>query len=129
LAHFFHSSLAERYISGVIQTTMQLTFTVTFDPELDFLKVNRIICLQCGVHLPHFLTSSLAQRYVSGLLQTYLQLTVTVTYDAELDSLKQNWVMSAEWITLDSFRPFLSCTGICVRGNTDISGINSYGYM
>jgi hypothetical protein len=62
-----------------------------------------------------FLPSSLAQRYVSAVIETYLQLTVTVKYDPELDFLKQNWVMSEEWGTLDSLRPFLACTEICVR--------------
>jgi hypothetical protein len=79
--------------------------------------------------MTHFFPSFLAQRYVSGVIQTYTELTVTVICDPELDFLKENWVMSAEWSTLDSLRPFLSCTEICVRGNTDISGINSYGYM
>jgi hypothetical protein len=76
--------------------------------------------------LPH---SSLAQRYVSGVIQTSLQLTVTVTSDTELDFLKENGVISAEWGTRDSLPPFLSCTRICVRGNTDISRINIYVYM
>jgi hypothetical protein len=35
--------------------------------------------------------------------------------------------MSAERSTRDSIPPFLSCTEICVRGNTDIFAINSYG--
>jgi hypothetical protein len=77
----------------------------------------------------HFFPSSPAQRYVSGVIQTYMELTVTVIYDPELDFLKENWDMSAERSTHDSLRPFLSCTEICVRGNTDISEINSYGYM
>jgi hypothetical protein len=37
--------------------------------------------------------------------------------------------MSAEWSTLDSLPPFLSCTEIYVRCYTDISAINSYGYI
>jgi hypothetical protein len=87
------------------------------------------LCLQSGVHLTHFLPSTLAQRYVSGLIQISLQLTVTVTSDQELDILQQNRFMSAEWRTLDSLPPFLSCTEICVRGNTDISAINSDDYI
>jgi hypothetical protein len=79
--------------------------------------------------LTHFGPSSLAQRYVSRVIETSLQLTVAVIYEPEPDILEQNWVMSAECFTLDSIRPFLSCTGICVLGNTDISAINSYGYM
>jgi hypothetical protein len=73
--------------------------------------------------------SSLAQRYVSGLIQTFLELKFTFKYDPELDFLKQKWVMSAECSRIDSLRPFILCTYICVRGNTDISGINSYGYL
>jgi hypothetical protein len=51
---------------------------------------------------------------ISGIVR--LELTLTVTCDPELDFkkdeiivtfLKQNWVMSAEWSTLDSLRPFL----------------------
>jgi hypothetical protein len=76
--------------------------------------------------LPH---SSLAQSYVSGVIKTSLELTVSVTFDPDLDFLKQNCVMSAEWSIRDSLPPFLSCTEICVRGNTDISGINRYGYI
>jgi hypothetical protein len=72
----------------------------------------------------HFLPSSRAQTYVSGLIQTFLELTVTVTSDSELVFLKQNWVMSAEWSSRYSLPPFLSCTEICVRGNTDNSSIN-----
>jgi hypothetical protein len=58
-----------------------------------------------------------------------LELAVTFTYDPKRDFLKQNWVMTAEWSTLDSLSPFLSCTEICVRYNTDISAINSNGYI
>jgi hypothetical protein len=117
-----HSFLSQRYVSGVIQTSLQLTFRVTSDPELEFLTQNCVISAEWSTleSLPH---SSLAQRYVSGVIQTSLQLTVTVTCDPELDYLKQNWFRSAEWGTLDSFRPILSCTEICVRVNTDISGI------
>jgi FPC/CPF motif-containing protein YcgG len=62
-----HSSLAERYISGVIETTMQLTFMVTFDPELDFLKQNRFMSAVWSTlaSLPPF---SLAQRYESVVI-------------------------------------------------------------
>jgi hypothetical protein len=56
-----------------------------------------------------FLPSFLAQRYVSRVIQTSLQITVTVKFDPELDFPKQKWVMSEEWSTLDSLRPFLSC--------------------
>jgi hypothetical protein len=118
-----HSSLAQRYVSGVIQKSLELSVTVTCDTELAF--SNRIgLCLQSGVHLSYFVPSFLAQRYVSGILQTSLELSVTVTSYPELDFRKQNCVMSAEWSTLDSIRPFLSYTAICVRGNADISGIN-----
>jgi hypothetical protein len=41
---------------------------------------------------------------ISGIVR--LQLTITVTIDPEIDFLKQNWLMSAEWRTLDSIRPF-----------------------
>jgi hypothetical protein len=89
---------------------------------------NRIgLCLQIGVHFTHFVPSSLAQRYVSGIIQTSLELTVTVTSYPELDFRKQNCVMSAECSTLDSLRPFLSCTEICGWGKTDIYAIKSYG--
>jgi hypothetical protein len=128
LTHFVPSSLAQRYVSGVIQTSLELTVSVTFDPELDFLKQNWVMSTEWSTldSPPH---SSLAQRYVSAVIQTSLQLTLTVTCDSELDFLKQNWVMSTEWSTLDSLPPFLSCAEICVLGNTDFSGINSYGYI
>jgi hypothetical protein len=128
LTHFVPSSLPQRYVSGVLQTSLELTVTVTFYQELDFLKQNWVISAEWSTldSPPH---SSLAPRHVSGLIQTSLQLTITVICDPELDLLKENWVMSAEWSTLDSLRPFLSCTDICGRGNTDISGINSYGYI
>jgi hypothetical protein len=60
LPHFLPSSLAQRYVSGVIQTSLELTVTVTCDPELDFLKKGTGLCLQSGIHLTHFLPSSLA---------------------------------------------------------------------
>jgi hypothetical protein len=74
--------------------------------------------------LPH---SSLAQTYVSGVIQTSLELTVTVNSDPELEFLKQNSVIFAKWSKPDSHHPFHCCTEICVRGNTEISGINIYG--
>jgi hypothetical protein len=58
-----------------------------------------------------------------------MELTVTITCDPELDFLKLNCVMSAEWSRLDSLPPFLSCRELCVQGDTDISVINSYGYI
>jgi hypothetical protein len=126
LTHFLPSPLAQRYVSGVIETSLQLIITVTVIRNLTF--SNRTgLCLQSGVHVTHFLPSSLAQRYVSVVIQTSLQLTITVTCDPELDFVKQNSFMSAEWSTLASLRPFLSCTEICFRVNTDISAINSYG--
>jgi hypothetical protein len=79
--------------------------------------------------MTHFLPSSLEQKYVSGVIQTSMQLKFTFICDPELDFLKQNWVISAEWSTLDSLRPFLSCTEICVLSDTDISAINNYGYL
>jgi hypothetical protein len=80
---------------------------------------------ECSTRDSH-LQSSLAQRYVSEIIQKPLELTVTVTCDTALDFLKQNFVMSAECSRLDSLRPFIFCTEICGRGNTDISAINSY---
>jgi hypothetical protein len=122
------SYLAQRYLFGVIQTSLQLTFTVSSDPDRDFSNRTGIF-LQSVVHLTDFFPSSLALRYGSRLIQTSLQLTVTVKFDPGLEFLKQNWIMSAEWSTFDSLHPFLSCTEICVRGNTDISAINSYVYI
>jgi hypothetical protein len=63
VTHFLHSSLAQRYVSRVIQTTLQLTFRVTYDPELDFLKQNWVMSAEWSKFdsLPQ---SSLAQRYV-----------------------------------------------------------------
>jgi hypothetical protein len=52
-----------------------------------------------------------------------LNLNFMLTCEPELDFLKQNWDMSAEWNTLHSLRPSLSCTEICVKSNTDIYGI------
>jgi hypothetical protein len=107
---------------------LQLTVTVTCDPELDFLKENWIMSAEWSTldSLPHFPSCTVN---VSVVIQTSLELTVKIKYDPELDFLKENLVMSAEWSTLDSLRSFLSCTELCVRGNTDISAINSYGYL
>jgi hypothetical protein len=129
-------------VSGVIQTSleiivavtcdMELPVTVVCDPELDLymlyviLKQYWVISADWSTldSIPH---SSLAQTYVSEVIQTSLELPVTVTCDSDLDLyvlyviLKQHWVMSAEWSTRDSLPPFLSCTEIGVRGNTDIS--------
>jgi hypothetical protein len=77
----------------------------------------------------HFFPSSLDKRYVFGVIQKYLQLTFTVNSDPELDFLKENCVISADCSTLDSLPPVLSCTEIFVRGKTDLSAINSYGYI
>jgi hypothetical protein len=131
LPPFLPSSPAHSNVSGVIETSLQLTFALIYDPELDFIKQNWDMSAAWSTldSLPPFLPSSLEQRYVSGLIERSLQLTVTVTCDPELDFLKQNWVMSPEWSTLDSLPPFLSCTEICVQGNTDISAINNYVYM
>jgi hypothetical protein len=96
-------------MSGLIETSLQLTVRDNFDTELEFIKQNCVISGEWSIldSLPPFLPSILAQRYVSGLIETSLQLTFTVTCDPELDFLKQNWVMSAEWSTLDSLHPFL----------------------
>jgi hypothetical protein len=40
VTHFLPSSLAQRYVSGVIQTSLELTFTVIYDAELDIPKQN-----------------------------------------------------------------------------------------
>jgi hypothetical protein len=135
-------------VSGLIQTSLEITVAVTCDlvlpvtvicdPELDLyllyviLKQYWVISADWSTldSLPH---SSLAQRYVSEVIQTSLELPVTGTCHPDLELyvlyviLKENWVMSAEWSTRDSLPPFLSCTEIGVRGNTDISAINSYG--
>jgi hypothetical protein len=145
-----HFNLAQRYVSGDIQTSLEITVTVTFDMELpvtvicdrelylyllyEILKEYWVISADWSTldSHPH---SSLAQSYVSEGIQTSLELQVTFTCDAELELyvlyliLKQNWVMSARWSTLDSLPPFLSCTEICVLVNTDIYAINSYGYI
>jgi hypothetical protein len=107
LNHFLPSALSQRYLSGVIQTSLQLTVTDICDPELDFIKQNWVMSAEWK-HLTHFLPSSLAQRYVSGVITTSLQLTVTDIFDPEHEFIKQNCVISAEWSTLDSLPPFLS---------------------
>jgi hypothetical protein len=43
LDSFPHSPLAERYVSGLIPTSLQLTVTVICDTELHFLKQNWVI--------------------------------------------------------------------------------------
>jgi hypothetical protein len=100
---------------------------VTCDPELYFLKQNWLMSAEWSTldSLLRFHLSSLAQSYVSGVRETSLQLTIRVTCDPELDFIKQNWVMSAEWSTLDSLPPFLSCTEKKSRVYTDISAIHS----
>jgi hypothetical protein len=81
LTHFVPSPLAKRYVSGVIQTSLQLTVTVSYDPEVvTFLKQNWFMSAEwCTLDsLPH---SSLAQRYMSGVIETSLEITVTVICD------------------------------------------------
>jgi hypothetical protein len=128
LTHFLPYVVAQIYVSGVIQTSLELTFTVTYDPELDFLKENCVMSADWRTRdsLPPFLSCT---EICVHVIKTSLQLTVTLICDPELDFLKQKWVMSSERSTLDSLRPFLPWTKICVRGITDISGINSYGYI
>jgi hypothetical protein len=133
VTHYLPSSLSQKYVSGVIQKFLELKYTVTCDPELDFLKQNCVMSAEQNTHdsLSPFLSCTeicvRGNTDISGIVR--LQLRVTVTFEPELDFLKQNWFMSAEWSTLDSLRRFLSCSEICVRGNTDISTINSYGYI
>jgi hypothetical protein len=95
VTHFLPSSLAQRYVSGLIQTFRKLTLTVTCDPELDFLKQNWVMTAEWSTpdSIPY---SSLARRFFSGIIHTFLELTVTITCDLELDFLKQNWDISAE---------------------------------
>jgi hypothetical protein len=88
LTHFAPSSLALSDVSGVIQTSLELTVTVTCDPELNFLKQNGVMSAEWST-LDSLPNSSLAQRYVSGVIQSSLQLTFTFIYDPELDFLKQ----------------------------------------
>jgi hypothetical protein len=119
VTHFLPSSLAQRYVSVVIQTSLQLTITVISDPELVFLKQNWVTSADWSTLdsiLPFLCCTEICvqvNKDISGIVR--LQLTTTVTFDPELDLLKQNWVMSAEGSTRDSFPPFFSCTEICVR--------------
>jgi hypothetical protein len=115
-------------VSDVIQICLQLTITVIYDPELDFLKQNWVMSAEWGTSdsFPPFLSCT---EICVGEIETSLELTFTVTCDPELDFLKQNMFMIAEWSNLDSLLPFLSCTEILVQGNTDISAYNCYGYM
>jgi hypothetical protein len=108
LASLPQSSLAQRYVSGVIQTSLQLTVTVRYDPVVvTFLKYNLVMSSEWSTldSLPH---SPLAQKYVSSVIQTSLEITVTLTRDPDLELYvlyvihKQNWVISAESSTLDS---------------------------
>jgi hypothetical protein len=101
LTHFAPSSPAQSDVSVVIQTSLELTVTVTCDPELDFLKQNWVMSAEWST-LDSLFHSTLAQRYVSGVIQTFRKLTFTVTCDSEHDFLKQKWVMSAKWSTRDS---------------------------
>jgi hypothetical protein len=84
----------------VIQISLELTFTVTCDPELDFLKQNWVTSAEWS-RLDSLCPFLFAQRYVSGVIQTSLELRVKVKYDPDLDFLKEDWVMSAEGSTLD----------------------------
>jgi hypothetical protein len=43
VTHFLPSSVGQRYVSGVIQTSLELKVTVKYDPELDFLKQNWVM--------------------------------------------------------------------------------------
>jgi hypothetical protein len=43
MTNFLPSSLAQRYVSGLIQTYLELTVTVIYDPELEFLKENWVM--------------------------------------------------------------------------------------
>jgi hypothetical protein len=100
LTHFVPSYLAQRYVSGIIQTSLQLTVTVIYYPKLEFLKQNWVMSPEWSTldSRPH---SSLRQRYVSVVIHTYMELIFAVICDPELDFLKENWVISAEWSTLD----------------------------
>jgi hypothetical protein len=64
LTHFFPSSLAQTYVSGVIQTFLQLTITVTCVKDLDFLKQNWVMSAEWSTFdsIPQLFLSSLAQR-------------------------------------------------------------------
>jgi hypothetical protein len=58
LTHFLPSSLAESYVSRVIETSLQLTVTVILYPELDILKQNLIMSAEWSTRdsLPPFLS-------------------------------------------------------------------------
>jgi hypothetical protein len=115
-------------VSDVIYISLELTITVIYDPELDFLKQNWFMSVEWGTRnsLPPFLPCT---EICVVVIETSLELTISVTCDPELEFLKENWVISAEWSTLDSLRALLPCTEISVRGNTDITGKNSYDYL
>jgi hypothetical protein len=71
-------------VSGVIQTSLQLTVTVRYDPEVViFLKENWVMSAESSTldSLPHF---PLAQRYESRVILTSLEITVTVTWELEI---------------------------------------------
>jgi hypothetical protein len=78
---------------------LQLTVTVTFDPELDYFKQNWFMTAEWSTRdsLIPFLSCT---EICVHVIQTSLQLTVTLICNPELDFLKQNWVMSAEWSKL-----------------------------
>jgi hypothetical protein len=58
VTHFVPSSLAQRYVYGVIETSLQLTVTVIFIPELEFLKQNLFMSAEWSTRdsLPPFLS-------------------------------------------------------------------------
>jgi hypothetical protein len=101
-------------VSGILQTSLELTVTVTYDPELDFLKENWVMSADWSTRdsLPPFLSCT---EICVRNIHTSMQLTVTFTCDPELDFLKQNWVISAEWGKLDSL-PYASLAQIYVSG-------------
>jgi hypothetical protein len=106
VTHFLPSSVAQRYVSRVIQTSLELTVTVKFDPELDFLKQNLVMSAEWVTRdsLPHFL--SCTEIFVRGC-RDVAGIRVTVTCNPELEFLNQNWVISAELSRPYSLPPFL----------------------
>jgi hypothetical protein len=46
VTHFLPSSLAQRYVSWVIHSSVELTVTVIYDPELDFVKQNWVMSVE-----------------------------------------------------------------------------------
>jgi hypothetical protein len=48
VTHFDPSSLAQRYVSGVIQTFLQLRVMVICDPELQLLKQIWVMSAECS---------------------------------------------------------------------------------